>query len=179
MSLKSSANRYARVLFDVAHHEGDVSQVDRDLSAIAEVVREHADALQPMLRRNVQAVARRAVIEALADQLGLSALVRKLLGVLAEGGRFDLVPLVAEAYRERLLTHQNIVRARVTSATPLTPESTKALEASLGGATGKNVELSMAVDKDLIGGLVARIGSTVYDGSVRTQLNKIRRTLVE
>jgi F-type H+-transporting ATPase subunit delta len=99
--------------------------------------------------------------------------------VLAEGGRLELVPLVAEAYRERLFAHQNIVRAQVTSAGPLTPENTKALEASLGRATGKKVELSTSVDKDLIGGLVARIGSMVYDGSVRTQLNKIRRTLVQ
>lgn len=179
MSLKTSANRYARALFDVALQEGDVAQIDRDLSAIVEVVREHGEALQPMLQRRVPDTARRAVAEALADHLSLTTHARKMLGVLAEGGRFDLLPLVAEAYRERLLAHQNIVRAKVTSAAPLTPESAKALEASLGTATGKNVELSTSVDNELIGGLVARIGSTVYDGSVRTQLNKIRRTLVE
>jgi F-type H+-transporting ATPase subunit delta len=99
--------------------------------------------------------------------------------MLGEGGRFDLVPLVAEAYRERLFTHQNIVRAQVASAGPLTPEYTEALESSLGRATGKKVELSTSVDSELIGGLVARIGSTVYDGSVRTQLSKIRQTLVK
>jgi F-type H+-transporting ATPase subunit delta len=179
MSLRSSANRYARALFDVTLQEGDVSQVDRDLSAFVDVVRDHSEALQPALSHGVPDAVRRSVFEALVDKLGLNGQVRKLVGVLAEGGRFELLPLVAEAYRERLLGHQNVVRAQVTSAAPLTPENTKALEGSLGQATGKKVELSTSVDKELIGGLVARIGSTVYDGSVRTQLGKIRQTLVK
>ncbi len=179
MSPKSSANRYARALFDVNVREGDLPQVERDLSVVADVFREHAGALQPALSHGVPDSARRAVVEAIADKLGTSTPVRKLLGVLAEGGRFELLPLVAEAFRERLFAHQNIVRARVTSAGPLAPEHTQALEGSLGRATGKKVELSTSVDRELIGGLVARIGSTVYDGSVRTQLSKIRQTLVK
>src|SRR4029453_13674951 len=141
MSAKSSANRYARALFDVTIREGALSQVERDLSAIADVFREHAGALQPALSQGIPDTARRAVVEALADKLGRGQLVRKLVGMLGEGGRFDLVPLVAEAYRERLFTHQNIVRAQVASAGPLTPEYTEALESSLGRATGKKVEL--------------------------------------
>ena len=179
MSLKSSANRYARALFDVAQQEGDVAAVGRELSAVSEVFREHAEALQPALRHGVPDAIKRSIVEAIVDQVGSNATVRKLVGVLAEGGRFELLPYVADAYRERLLAHQNIVRAEVTSAAPLTPENTKALEANLGGASGKKVELSTSVDMELIGGLVARIGSTVYDGSVRTQLNKIRQTLVK
>ncbi len=179
MSLKSSANRYARALFDVAQQETDVAAVGHDLEAVAEVFREHAAALVPALRHGVPDTIRRSIVEAIVDKVGTSPQVRKLVGVLAEGGRFELLPYVAEAYRERLLAHQNIVRADVTSAAQLTPENIKVLEASLGGATGKKVELSTSVDKELLGGLVARIGSTVYDGSVRTQLSKIRQTLVK
>ena len=179
MSLKSSANRYARALFDVAQHEADVAAVGRDLATISEVFREHAEALQPALRHGVPDAIRRSIVEAIADKVGSNGQVRKLVGVLAEGGRFELLPYVAEAYQERLFAHQNIVRAEVTSAAQLTPENTTALEISLSGATGKKIELSTSVDKELIGGLVARIGSTVYDGSVRTQLNKIRQTLVK
>lgn len=179
MSLKTSANRYARALFDVTLQEGDLSQVERDLTAMVALTREHADALEPVMHHSVPDAARRAVVETLAHRLGLCTQVRKLLGLLAGRGRFDLLPHLAEAYRERLLAYQNIVRAHVTSAAPLTPENTTALQASLGRATGKKVELSLSVDKELIGGLVARIGSTVYDGSVRTQLGKIRQTLVE
>lgn len=178
MSLKSSANRYARALFDVALKEADLSQIERDLSAVVELIGQHREALQPVLRHAVPDSVRRGVVKTLVEALGLGSHVRKLLEMLADRGRLDLLPLVAEAYRERLLTHQNIVRAQVTSAAPLTAENAKALEAGLGRATGKKVELSIAVDKELIGGVVARIGSTVYDGSVRTQLSKIRQTLV-
>jgi F-type H+-transporting ATPase subunit delta len=179
MSLKSSANRYARALFDVAQQEGDVAAVGQALAAMADVFREHAEIIQPALNHGVPDAIKRTIVEAIADKVGSNPQVRKLIGVLAEGGRFDLLPYVADAYRERLLAHQNVVRADVTSAVPLTPENIKALETSLAGATGKRVELSTSVDKDLLGGLVARIGSTVYDGTVRTQLNKIRQTLVK
>jgi F-type H+-transporting ATPase subunit delta len=99
--------------------------------------------------------------------------------MLAERGRLDLVPLLADVYRERLLAHGNIVRATVTSATPLGPDKINGLAASLGGLTGKKVQIETTVDPALVGGVVARIGSTVYDGSIRTQLQKMKRQIVE
>jgi F-type H+-transporting ATPase subunit delta len=89
------------------------------------------------------------------------------------------MPDLATAFGERLLSHQNIVRAEVTSASPLSPEKTKALEESLSQVTGKKVELSVSVDPELLGGVVAKIGSTVYDGSVKTQLQRMRQELVQ
>ena len=75
--------------------------------------------------------ARRSLIEAVSKAMALSAPVTKLLVLLAENGKLGLLPDLAAAYRERLLAHQNIVRAEVTSATPLSPEKTKAIEDSL------------------------------------------------
>ena len=86
---------------------------------------------------------------------------------------------LAEAYNQRLRAHQNIVRAEVTSAVPLSPEKTRALEDSLSKVTGKKVELTVNIDPALLGGVVAKIGSTVYDGSVKTQLERLRHELVE
>jgi len=71
------------------------------------------------------------------------------------------------------------VRAVVTSAAPLTAEKVRAIEQRLALATGKNVQLETAVDPAIIGGVITRIGSTVYDGSIRTQLAKMRQQLVE
>jgi F-type H+-transporting ATPase subunit delta len=105
--------------------------------------------------------------------------VAKLLNLLAERGRLELLPDLREVYRERLLAHSNVVRATVTSAAPLSPDDVQRLEASLGGLTGKRVQLETAVDPAIIGGVVTRIGSTVYDGSIRTQLQKMRQQLVE
>ena len=118
-------------------------------------------------------------MEAVAKAMTLSAPVTKTLVLLAKSGKLDLFPDLAAAYRERLLAHQNIVRAEVTSAAPLSPEKTKALEDSLSKVTGKKVELSVSVDPELLGGVVARIGSTVYDGSVKNAAGtRMRQELV-
>jgi F-type H+-transporting ATPase subunit delta len=122
---------------------------------------------------------RQSLMESVAKAMDLSAPVTKTLVLLAKTGKLNLVPDLAAAYQERLLAHQNIVRADVTSAAPLSPEKTKALEESLAIVTGKKVVLSVGVDPALLGGVVARIGSTVYDGSVKTQLQRMRQELVE
>jgi F-type H+-transporting ATPase subunit delta len=140
---------------------------------------ESPDLAQAAGRSGVTEAARQSLMEAVAEKMGLTTPVRKLLVLLAESRKLNLVPDLAIAFRERLLAHQNIVRAEVTSAAPLSPEKTKALAESLGKVTGKQVDLSVSVDPELLGGVVARIGGTVYDGSVRTQLTRMRQQLVE
>jgi F-type H+-transporting ATPase subunit delta len=180
MSLRTSANRYARALFDVALEEkSDLAQVDRDLTALAELLAANAELRAAATRVGIPDVSRKALMTAVAEKMAVAAPVKKMFALLAEKGKLNLLPDLAVAFRERLLAHQNVVRADVTSAAPLTPEKTSALEASLSRATGKKVDLSVAVDPELLGGIVARIGSTVYDGSVRTQLAKMRQQLVE
>jgi F-type H+-transporting ATPase subunit delta len=180
MSLRTSANRYAKALFDVALAEkNDLAQVDRDLEAVVAMMHDNPDLAKAAGRAGVTEAARVSLIAAVADKMGLTAPVKKLLVLLADGRKLNLVPDLAASFHERLLNHQNIVRAEVTSAAPLSPEKTKALEDSLSQVTGKNVNLSISVDPELLGGVVARIGSTVYDGSVKTQLQRMRQQLVE
>lgn len=180
MSLRTSANRYAKALFDVAIAEkNDLAQVDRDLQAVVAMMLESPDLANAAGRSGVTEAARKSLMEAVADKMGLTTPVKKLLVLLAESRKLNLMSDLAIAYRERLLAHQNIVRADVTSAAPLSPEKTKALAESLGRVTGKQVDLSVSVDPELLGGVVARIGSTVYDGSVRTQLLRMRQELVK
>jgi len=180
MSLRTSANRYAKALFDVALAEKtDLARVDRDLEAVVAMMHESPDLARAAARAGVTDAARVALLEAVAEHMGLTAPVKKLLVLLADGRKLDLVPDLAASFRERMLNHQNIVRAEVTSAAPLSAEKTKALEDSLSKVTGKKVDLSVSVDPALLGGVVARIGSTVYDGSVKTQLERMRQQLVE
>ena len=82
-------------------------------------------------------------------------------------------------YRERLMEHRQVVRAEVTTAVPLSPESAAQLERRLADVTGRRVTMTTSVDPALIGGAVARVGSTVYDGSIATQLDKVRERLWE
>ena len=180
MSLRTSANRYAKALFDVALEEkADLAQIDRDLQAVAAMLKGSPDVQLNLSRGSVTDVQRQSLMEAISKAMSLTAPVTKMLVLLAKSGKMNLVPELDAAYRERLMSHQNIVRADVTSAAPLSPEKTKALADSLSKVTGKTVELSVSVDPELLGGVVAQIGSTVYDGSVKTQLTKMRKELVK
>jgi F-type H+-transporting ATPase subunit delta len=178
MSLRTSAARYARALFDVASAEADIDQVARDLEAVQATIGEHDELRQVLVSPSVPEAARRNVAVAVADRLAASAPVQKLLAMLAERRRLDLLPDLIAAYRERLQAHRQVVEASVTTAAPLSADAEAALGAALSDATGRRVDLRITVDPTLLGGLVARVGSTVYDGSVRTQLRRMRERLV-
>ena len=81
------------------------------------------------------------------------------------------------AYRDMLMEQQNVVRAEVTSASPLPAAKTQAIEERLAAITGKRVSMVATVDPAIVGGVIARVGSTVYDASLATQLKKIRERL--
>ena len=178
MSTRSSAARYARALFDVAQQEADVTVVQAQLNEVVEAVTGHADLSRVLSSRSVPEAARRNIISSVGQALNVAPPVGKLLALLAERGRLELLPEIAAVYTERLLEHQNVVQADVTTAVPLAPEAERQLEESLRSATGKQITMRVTVDPTLLGGVVARVGSTVYDGSVRTQLKKMRDQLV-
>lgn len=115
----------------------------------------------------------------LAQRTKLSPMVGKLLLLLAERDRLVLLPDLLAAYRDRLLDHLNIVRAEVTTAVPLAADRVSAVERALAHVTGRDVVLETRVNPAIVGGVVARVGSTVYDASITTQLQKIRKTLTE
>jgi F-type H+-transporting ATPase subunit delta len=99
--------------------------------------------------------------------------------LLASRGRLELVPDILDIYRERLLEHRQIIEAEVTTAAPLAPERISELQQRLAKVTGRTVTMTTRIDRAIIGGVVTRIGSTVYDGSVATQLAKVRDRLSE
>jgi F-type H+-transporting ATPase subunit delta len=179
MSLRTSATRYAKALLDVAINESDLATIERDLASIVEAVEGHGELRRILTSPGTPQSARMSITKALAARAGVQAPVAKLLALLADRGRLELLPELLAVYRERLLAHHNIVRATVTSATALSADKVQQLEASLSRLTGKRVQLDTRVDPSIIGGVVTRIGSTVYDGSVRTQLQKMRQQLVE
>src|SRR5262245_24347764 len=121
-----------------------------------------------------------AVARALLERAGaLAAPVGKLVMMLAERDRLMLLPHISRVYGERLMDHQHVIRGEVTTATALAPEERQAFAQSLGRATGRRVVLGSRVDPSIIGGVVTRLGSTVYDGSVTTQLEKMKQSLIE
>ena len=179
MSRKAAGAREARALLDVATRESDPDRVDSELDAIADAMRTQPEVQALLLRPGLPIARRVQALQLIASSLGLTPLVSKLLTAFAERDSLRLVPDLAAAYRTRLLDRKNIVSAEITTAVPLTPETADRVGRALGQASGKQVLVSTRVDPAIIGGVVARVGSTVYDGSVTTQLARMRQKLVE
>jgi len=178
MTSRTAAARYARALLDVAAKESaDLDTIGRDLDEFNAFFH-----LQPALERlllnpAVPAPRKRAAMEQIAKISGLTPIVSKLLILLADRDRLSLLEDVAATYRDFLADRQNVVHAEVTSAEPLSNDRIQAIEQRLATVTGKRVSMTTKVDKDILGGVVARVGSTVYDASIATQLKKIRERL--
>jgi F-type H+-transporting ATPase subunit delta len=178
MTNRTAATRYARALFDVALAEKtELAALDQELAAFNGLMKEHPTLEKVLLNPAVPAPRKRETVAVLAARVGLHPVLTKLLLLLAGRDRLVLLPELLETYRERLLEHQNVVRAEVTTATPLAADRASAIERSLAQATGRTVALTTRVAPEMIGGLVARVGSTVYDASVTTQLEKMRQRL--
>ena len=180
MTNKTAATRYARALLDVSVKEqGDLEKIEQDLAAFVSLFTEHPTLEKVLLNPAVPVSRKRGTVAEVTARLGTSPVLAKLITLLAERDRLVLLPDLLASYRERLLDHQKIVRAVVTTAVPLGTDRAQAIERGLAQVTGRTVTLATNVDPSIIGGVVARIGSTVYDGSVTTQLQKIKQRLVE
>ena len=179
MSMRGSAARYARALLDVTITESDPVAAESDLAAFVDVVQGHPDLQRTLANPVVSATAKRAVVQQLLERSQPVAPVGKLLLLLASRGRLELVRDVLDIYRERLMEHRQVIQAEVTTAAPLAPERVSELQQRLAKITGRAVTVTTKVDQAIIGGIVTRIGGTVYDGSVATQLAKVRDTLTE
>ena len=175
----ASAVRYARALFDVAQKESDPSRIEQELSSITALVSGHAELQNALESPGVPPIAKKAVVQALVERGQFTPSVGKLLVMLAERDRLTLLAGVLEAFRARLREQQRVLEAEVTTAIPLEPAQQAALQQRLGAATAREVTLTARVDPAIIGGLVAKIGSTVYDGSLATQLAKLKGRLAE
>jgi F-type H+-transporting ATPase subunit delta len=179
MSRKTAGAREARALLEVASRESDPDRVGAELDVIAEAMRTQPEVQALLLTPGVTVARKVQALQVVASSLGLTPLVSKLLVVFAERASLRLVPDLAAAYRARLLERRNIVSADITTAMPLSADTAERVGRALGQASGKQVLVSTRVDPAIIGGAVARIGSTVYDGSVTTQLARMRQKLVE
>src|SRR5687767_216794 len=177
MSTRASAARYAKALFDIASAESTPEQAEKELVAFADLVAGHDDLRQALASPAIPAARKRAVVAQLLDRQQPSGPVRKLLLLLAERDRLELLTDLVSVFHERVMEHLRIVQAEVTTAAPLPPDRIAQLQQRLSASIGQTVTLTAKVDPALIGGMVTRIGSTVYDGSVATQLAALQQRL--
>jgi F-type H+-transporting ATPase subunit delta len=179
MSTRASAGRYARALLDVVIKEGNPEQVDQELATLARLFAGNAELQKALANPAVPVAAKRKVIESLVARSTPTPALGKLLLMLADRDRLGLIPELAAVYRERLMEHHQVVNAELTTAVPLPTERVAQFEKRIAAATGRRVIMTASVDPALIGGAVARVGSIVYDGSIATQLAKMRERLEE
>lgn len=180
MTSRAAAMRYARALFDVAQKDKlDLKRLEGELAAFGQLVATHEALSRTFFNPAVPAPRKRAIVEQLLALSPLSPPIARLLSLLAERDRLTLLDELTRAFRERVMDYHQIARAEVTTAVPLPPDRVAALREGIARATGRQVQLETNVDPAIIGGVVTRIGSTVYDGSVATQLQRLKDTLVQ
>jgi len=179
MSVSPVARRYAQALIEVAEEASVVDQVGDDLASFSELLSAHDGLLGDALASPVFTTEERgAVLDDVLPRLSLHPLAANLLRLVNDKRRFGALAEIVIAYRE--LADQKAGRQEVvvTTAEPLTPQVEAEVRQALEKTTGKTVRLTSHVDPSLLGGLVAKVGGTVYDSSLRTRLEQIKHALV-
>lgn len=178
-SEQSIARRYAQAMVEVAAEAGVVDQVAEQLQGFEQVLVSHDGLLGSALQSPVFTIEeRRAVLDDVLPKLELGELTQNLLRLLNDNGRLGILDAITSAYRELADERAGRVRVVVRSAEPLTEAMQGEVQKALEATTGKSVVIEAEVDPSLIGGLVARVGSTVYDSSLRTRLQNIKGALL-
>ena len=169
--------RYAIALFDLARDAKTIDAVEASLATIRDALAQAADfktlTTSPLIGRE----AATGAVLATADQLGVDATTRSFLGVLAHNRRLGDLPAIARAFRQLASRHRGEIAAEVTSAHPLSDEQVTELKQQLRTRVGSDVSVDLAVDPQLLGGLVVRIGSQMIDSSIRTRLNSLAHAM--
>jgi F-type H+-transporting ATPase subunit delta len=177
-SSHAAARPYARALWQLARERNEIEAVGRDLQAVAATLADQPALRDLFARPWVPPAAKRAVAMEVVQRLGLSSLVRDLVGIAARQGRADQLEAIAEAFRELADAEQGRARARVRTALPLTADERQTLQQRLGRKLGgKQVSLDEVVDERLLGGFVAEVGSYIVDGSLDGQLARLKERL--
>jgi len=167
---------YARGLFEIARAEGTIDEVEDELFRFARSY-ESSDQLRNALTdEQIPASKRQAIVE---DLLGnkVTPTTTQLISMVVGSGRARDLPAIVDKLVARASSAKNLELAEVRSAVPLTPDQETRLAAALANATGKEVNLKVVVDPTVLGGLVATVGDTVIDGTVRTRIEQLKSRL--
>lgn len=174
----SISRRYARALLDIASEAGKADVVAEQLSAFARLFQQSPELSDVLLNPAYSPAQRLSVVEALMKALGhMEPALANTLRLLVERNRMGFLPDIERLYRDMVDAQAGRVRGHVTSAAPLAPEALESVRTALQQLTQRNVVLEPRVDPSLLGGVSAQVGSVLYDGSLRTQLEQMRREL--
>jgi F-type H+-transporting ATPase subunit delta len=178
LSSQAVARRYAVALAEVVSSRGEAQEVREELAAWDELIRANPQLLEIFRHPTIPYEQKRRVLEELIGRTRPRPATANFLKVLLQNHRLAELGEISAHFAQELDRRSGVVTAQVTTARPLPADAQEALRARLGELTGSRVRLQFEVDDELIGGVVTRIGSTLYDGSVRGRLQRIKQRMI-
>jgi F-type H+-transporting ATPase subunit delta len=178
MSVSIVARRYAQALLELGSEQGMLDKLVEEISSAAEAWDASADFRNAIENPLVGHDAKKAVVGEVAERIGASPATRNTLLLLVDRRRMKTLPYLARTLRELADAKKGVIRAEVTTAAPLSDAYYAKLQAKLEKLTGQRVVVDKRTDAAIIGGVIARIGDRVFDGSLRTRLDTLRSALL-
>ena len=175
----NAAGRYATALFELAKTSGAADAVEADLSAFRAALAESPELAEALASPLYSAEEKTGVLSALADKAGFNDLTKNAFGVAAMNGRAGELGELAKAFAALAAADRGVMSADVATAAALTKKQTEALAASLKSAYGRDVEVRTQVRPELLGGLIVKVGSRMFDSSLRTKLDGMKTAMKE
>ena len=173
----SLARRYAKAIFDIGSQQGDLAKLGQDLRSLAKAMSDSKELGTALTNPAIRRSDRKKVVDGLLQAISVQTASRNLVYILLEGERMGTVPGISRALDEMIEAKAGRVTAEVISAKPLASDQLSQINAALEKLSGKKVSVTTRQDPELLGGVVAKVGDTVYDGSLRTQLRTLRDEL--
>ena len=167
---------YARGLFEIARAEGTIDEVEDELFRFARMYESSDELRNALSDEQIPAAKRQAIVEDLLDGK-VTSTTTQLISMVVGSGRARDLPAIVDKLVARASAAKNLEVAEVRTAIPLTPDQETRLAAALANATGKQVNLKVIVDPSVLGGIVATVGDTVIDGTVRTRIEQLKSRL--
>jgi len=173
----SLARRYARALLDIGKEEGQVRRLLSEVEEFYGVIESSAQLREVMESAYMSRQVKRSALDSLLSSTSYLLSTKSFFSLLVEKGRMNVLPAILVELRRMVEEYEGIERAVVTVPVELSAQQKNSLRNVLEKRTGKKILLDESVDPDVLGGMIVRVGSTVYDGSVRTQIQQIRQNL--
>lgn len=170
---------YARAFADVVvGSKLDSTRMLQELYSVDALLKDNAQLRRVMENPSIPGDRKRAVLDGVAQKMGLTRQVRNFIAVVTDHRRLPLLTEILKELQQELNDRMGIADAEVVSARELNQDEAKLLEAEIAKLTGKHIRASYRKDPSLLGGALVKVGSTIYDGSVSEQLERIREQLV-
>ncbi len=177
MSETRVARRYAKGLLAVALEDRKIAEYGKELAAMSGLLVDNAELRNVIANPLHERASRRGILEILIGKQSVSPIMSQFFRLTLEKERLRYLPDIAAAYQRLVDDHTNVGRATVSAAVPIPPAAQEKIKEALQSATGKTIILSVEQDPELIGGIKAKIGDLVLDGSIKTQLDGLKNSL--